>query len=59
MKLKIELSIDNDAFQIWAGTEVTAILARVAAHLNLEEPDRIALLDSNGNTVGSAETSDD
>ena len=53
MKLRIEIEMDNAAFEHAPGEEAGRILADVAEHLRVDGPryDR-GLQDSNGNRVG-------
>ncbi len=56
MKAKIEINLDNDAFQPSAGPELARILRRLAIDLD-EHPDayEIVVADINGNSVGHFE----
>jgi len=54
VKLKIEIDLDNAAFQDDLRAEVADILRQLAHRLRLK-PLTMKLLDSNGNTVGKAE----
>lgn len=70
MKVKIEVDLDNDAFQLSFHAELLRVLhsaadkaekqfyATKATHCTAPEPMH-KLLDSNGNTVGSVELIDD
>jgi|TARA_Y100000310_G_scaffold150484_1_gene149931 hypothetical protein len=53
MKAKIEIELDNDAFQPSAGPELARILRNLANDLD-EYPDacEIVVADINGNSVG-------
>lgn len=64
MKLKIEINMDNAAFEDDAYSEVESILRNgwpegpfVGLH-DSGQPSIVKLRDSNGNTVGFAEVSD-
>ena len=56
MKAKIEINLDNDAFQPSAGPELARILRNLANDLD-EHPDAygIVVADINGNSVGHFE----
>ncbi len=60
MKLKIEIDLDNAAFEDDAGLEVGGLLHRVARKAESAGQDlldplwRCAIMDSNGNKVGEA-----
>ena len=56
MKAKIEINLDNDAFQPSAGPELARILRNLANDLD-EHPDacEIVVVDINGNSVGHFE----
>ena len=60
MKAKIEINLDNDAFQPSAGPELARILRNLAQDLD-DYPDAfgIGVMDVNGNTVGNFEIVDD
>lgn len=61
MKLKIEIEMDNDAFQGDPGGEVERILKTVSVRLDRHfgyAPDKefsCGVMDANGNTVGRVE----
>jgi hypothetical protein len=57
MKLKIEINMDNAAFEDNAEEEIRAILANVTP--NMSKYSIIKLRDSNGNTVGHYEITED
>ena len=57
MKLKIEIKMDNAAFEPDSGTECSRILGALSADYDgrdLLPGESIALVDYNGNKVGSA-----
>jgi hypothetical protein len=56
MKAKIEINLNNDAFQPSAGPELARILRNLAQDLD-DYPDAlgVSVMDVNGNTVGSLE----
>ena len=57
MKLKIEITMDNAAFEPCNGSEVARLLEKIAARWrdeNLGAGETIRLLDLNGNRVGEA-----
>jgi hypothetical protein len=60
MKAKIEINLNNDAFQPSAGPELARILRNLAQDLD-DYPDAlgIGVMDVNGNTVGNLEIVDD
>jgi hypothetical protein len=55
MKITIELSVDNEAFEPDAGTETAQILRKLAKHIDGTFPmvGSESLYDINGNTVGT------
>jgi hypothetical protein len=56
MKLTITMDMDNAAFEDGPGSEAARILRTLAQKIDgvdLEIDDRVALLDVNGNRVGS------
>ena len=60
MKLKIEITMDNAAFENDTGDEVARILSKLAARLAdgpLDNEFKIGLLDYNGNRVGEVKVS--
>lgn len=62
MKLRIEVDLDNAAFQDDAEGEYERIFADVASRLPVPVRDtngRLTLRDSNGNIVGHAEITND
>lgn len=59
MKLRIEIDLENAAFEDDPGAEIRCILRNVPRRLTLTEVDSVKLRDSNGNRVGSAEVVED
>lgn len=61
MKLTLELSLDNAAFESPSGNEVARILRKYAALVEHEDvtPGRALIHDLNGNKVGKLEITDD
>lgn len=58
MTVKITIDCDNAAFEDYPGTEVAAILRKIAKTLcgnPIDSSDDCNLMDSNGNTVGRME----
>lgn len=54
-QIKIEICIDNDAFYVDLAAELRRIFAQIDERLgDLAENGAIRLLDSNGNSVGTA-----
>ena len=58
MKLTIEIEMDNAAFMEGRKVEVSRIIAKALIVLNLRHPDKVQLMDINGNTVGFAKVTD-
>lgn len=54
MKLKIEITLDNAAFEEAAGQEVNRILSDLPERLNFKPGENIGLYDINGNHCGTA-----
>lgn len=55
MKLKIEIAMDNNAFEEDPDAEVRSIVEQALRKLALNgSPEVVKLLDSNGNVVGTA-----
>lgn len=57
MKLKLEIKMDNAAFEENAGSEVARILRQIADEVDCRDllpGEEIRLRDINGNTVGQA-----
>lgn len=55
MKLKIEIAMDNNAFEEDPDAEVRSIVEQALRKLALNgSPEVVKLLDNNGNVVGTA-----
>jgi len=62
VKLKIEITMDNEAFEGYNGDECARILHNLASWMrgvSIDPGDEKILVDYNGNKVGKAEVTDD